>query len=80
MTCKKIVSIDCNVNEESNMERKIKHKLFCNGYDSTIRPVQDHKTTTSVKVKMMIKSYDYVSELTQLTLWIIKNVSQFFYN
>lgn len=66
MTCKKIVSIDCNVNEESNMERKIKHKLFCNGYDSTIRPVQDHKTTTSVKVKMMIKSYDYVSELTQL--------------
>lgn len=53
-------SIDCSVKSE-NMESKIKNKLFCNGYDSSIRPVQDHKTTTSVSVKMMIMSYDYVS-------------------
>lgn len=53
------------------MERRIKHKLFCDGYDSSMRPVEDHKTTTSVKVKMMIKSYDYVSELIQV---FIQNV------
>lgn len=56
-----VASIDCNVKEEVNIESKIKYKLFCNGYDSTQRPVIDHKTITTVKVKMMIKSYDYVS-------------------
>lgn len=49
------------------MESKIKNKILCHGYDSSIRPVQDHKTTTSIRVEMMIKSYDYVSQkfLTQ---------------
>lgn len=42
------------------MERGIKYQIFCNGYDNTVRPVKDHRTTTKVGVKMMVKSYDYV--------------------
>ncbi|KAG5675643.1 hypothetical protein PVAND_005531 [Polypedilum vanderplanki] len=67
------VSIDCSVKNEQNIESKIKYKLFCNGYDKTMRPVNDHKTITSVRVKMMIKSYDYDDHYSSMTIntWMI---------
>jgi hypothetical protein len=55
------VSIDCDIDvNDQNEETRIKNKLFCNGYDSSVRPVFNHTQTTSVRVKMMVKSYDFV--------------------
>ena len=52
--------IDCHA-DNHNTESRIKRELFCNDYDSSVRPVKNHQTTTSVSVKMMVKSYDFVS-------------------
>lgn len=55
-------SVHCE-STDSSEEAGLKRYLFCNGYDETLRPVKDYKTTTMIGVTMYLKSYDFVSEV-----------------
>lgn len=52
-------ALECEMNPKSPEGRLMKD-VFCN-YDRSIRPVNDSKTATIVKVKMILKSFDFVS-------------------
>lgn len=54
--------IDCD-SQDTLLEARLKRDLFCHGYDEEARPVRDHTKTTSVTVKMMVKTFDFVSRL-----------------
>lgn len=54
-------AVECD-SKDSSDEARLKRNLFCNGYDSSLRPVKDYKTTTKIGVTMFVKSYDFVSE------------------
>lgn len=53
-------SVNCG-SSDSSEEAVLKRKLFCNGYDETLRPVKNYTTTTGIDVTMYLKSYDFVS-------------------
>lgn len=67
--------------DDHNEESRILQDIFCNGYDSTVRPVKSHKTTTVVSVEMVVKSYDFVSLIYVInlnikeTLWLKNDYS-----
>lgn len=52
-------SLDCDQTKTVNTETLLRQKLFCN-YDNTVRPVLDHSATTTVRLKYIIKSFEYV--------------------
>jgi hypothetical protein len=53
-------SVGCD-GEPKNTEARLRRKLFCNDYDKTVRPVQNHRNKTLVKMKMIVKSFKFVS-------------------
>lgn len=55
----RLIALECDMTPKSPEGRLMKD-VFCN-YDTSIRPVNDSKTTTLVKVKMILKSFDFVS-------------------
>jgi hypothetical protein len=64
--------------ETDNDENILKQQLFCNGYDNAIRPVKDHNTQTIVNVRMMIKSFEFVSNKSSYFAKIFLNFFDFF--
>ncbi|CRK93909.1 CLUMA_CG007436, isoform A [Clunio marinus] len=64
--------INCN-SEDNSAESRVKRLLFCNGYDSTVRPVKSHKTPTVINAKMFIKNLDFNEHGSTLTLnvWMV---------
>lgn len=54
---------DCDDSHTTNIEHKLRVKLFCN-YDKTQRPVKDHKKSAiNVRLRYIVRSFDYVSQI-----------------
>lgn len=53
-------ALECDMTPKTTEARLMKD-VFCE-YDKTIRPVKDLKNATIVKVKMVLKSFDFVSK------------------
>lgn len=54
-----LTSLECDMNPKT-AEARLMKDVFCD-YDKSIRPVKDLKNATMVKVKMILKSFDFVS-------------------
>jgi hypothetical protein len=52
-------SISCD-GEAKNTEIRLRRKLFCN-YDKSVRPVNNYRNKTMVKMKMIVKTFKFVS-------------------
>lgn len=53
-------ALDCNLNPKTHEARLLKD-VFCD-YDITHRPVKDVSNVTMVNVKMVVKTFDFVSK------------------
>lgn len=59
LTIKLSVTIDCD-KEAKNDESRLRKELFCR-YDKSVRPVENHNKTTYLRMKYILKNFDFVS-------------------
>lgn len=73
-------ALECDMNPKTTEGRLMKD-VFCD-YDKSIRPVKDLKNATIVKVKMILKSFDFDEQDDKITInsWMamVSSIYQFF--
>lgn len=61
-----VLSLDCDDKiVPENFEVRLKRKLFCNGYDSELRPGKDGEKTM-LNFRFRVKTFDFVSVFLKL--------------
>lgn len=58
------LAVECDKAPKNN-ELRLKKDMLCT-YDKSVRPNGGSKNATIVKVKMVVKSYDYVRIITSI--------------
>lgn len=73
-------ALECDITPKTTEGRLMKD-VFCD-YDKSIRPVKDLKNATIVKVKMILKSFDFDEQDDKITInsWMamVRNLHNFF--
>ncbi|XP_059617709.1 acetylcholine receptor subunit alpha-like 2 [Phlebotomus argentipes] len=69
--CEFCSAIECD-KVPKNDELRLKKDMMCN-YDKSVRPMGGSKNATTVKVKMILKSYDYLDYANSITVsvWMV---------